>query len=148
VYDATEDYPGFPVEVSEDMNTITIKPIVLNGTSERQELYMNALGVNPQDPTTVDIVATVISDIVLTRGWTEPAAPTAAACAVPSQVKAVTMDGDAVTKAPTVRKYKSMTKLEAKPRIDYKRDETPNVVTRDMLQQTSDKYLNSFVYQF
>ena len=146
VYDATEDYPGFPVEISADMNTITIKPIVLNGTSERQELYMNALGVNPQDPTTVEIVATVVSDIVLTRGWTEPAKQTVAACAVPSYVKAVTMDGDAVTKAPAARRYKSMTKLDARSGADYKCDETPNVVTMDMVQRTTEKYLNR--YQF
>ena len=146
VYDATEDYPGFPVEVSADMNTITIKPIVFNGASGRQELYMNALGVNPQDPATVQVVATVVSDIVLTRGWTEPAGQTAAACAVPSYVKTVTMDGDAVTKAPAVRRYKSMTKLEAKPGTEYKRDQTPNVVTMDMVQRTTDKYLDRYQY--
>lgn len=148
VYDATENYPGFPVEVSEDMNTLTIKPIVLTGGSEQQKLYMNALGINPQDPTTVELIATVISDIVLTRGWTEHVKTSAAPCAVPSTVKAMTMDGDVVRKAPEVRRYKSMTRLEAKPRTEYKRDETPNVVTMDMLQKTSAQYLGRSEYAF
>lgn len=148
VYDATDNYPGFPVEVSEDMNTITVKPIVLDGGSERQELYMNALGINPQDPTTVEVVATVISDIVLTRGWTEQSESAAPACAAPSKVKAVTMDGKAVTKAPEVRRCKSMTRLEARPRPEYRYDETPNIVTMDMLQETSAKYLRRYGNQF
>ena len=143
-YDATDDVKGFPVEISADMNTITIKPIVLSDGNQDQVFYMNAMGVNPQDPTSLDIVATVISEIVLTRGWTEPIQPASVPEAVPSKVKAVTMDGQAVTKAPVTRRYKSMTKLEVAPAHEYKYDETPNVVTMDMVEKTSTKILKHF----
>ena len=145
-FDATDEIPGFPVEVSADMNTITIRPIVLGSGAETQTFYMNALGVNPQDPSSLEIVATVVSEIVLTRGWQEPA-QTAAPCAVPSKVKAVTMDGKPVAKMPETRVYKSMTKLEAAPVREYKRDETPNVVTMDMVENTSAKILKYFNVQ-
>lgn len=147
VFDATDAIPGFPVEISEDMNTITIKPIVYNDGTAEHALYMNALGVDPQDPTTLEIVATVISDIVLTRGWEEPAKTHAAPAAVPSKVKAMTLDGAKVTKAPAVRRYKSMTKLEVAPAPEYKLDETPNVVTMDMVEKTSAKILRHFNVQ-
>jgi hypothetical protein len=143
IYDATAEYPGFPVEVSEDMNTITIKPITVGSGAGAQKLYMNALGVNPADPTSVEVIATVISDIVLTRGWTEPAEKSAASAVSASKVKAMTMDGNVVKNAPAVRRYKSMTKLEVKPHAEYKHDQTPNVVTMDMVQKTSAKYLES-----
>ena len=51
------------------------------------------------------------------------------------------MDGDPVSKMPVVRRYKSRTKLQAKPRVEYRRDETPNVVTMEMVERTSAKYL-------
>lgn len=143
IYDATEEYPGFPVEISDDMNTITIRPITVGSGADAQKLYMNALGINPSDPTSLEVIATVISDIVLTRGWTEPAKTAAAASAVPSKIKAMTMDGNVVTKTPAVRRYKSMTKLKAKPRPVYELDDTPNVVTMDMVRKTSAKYLES-----
>ena len=146
-YDPNESVQGFPVEVSEDMNTITIKPIVLSDGNEQQVFYMNAMGVNPQDPSSLDIVATVISEIVLTRGWNETASVKAVPAAVPSKVKAVTMDGAPVTKAPAARRYKSMTKLEVEPAHEYKYDETPNVVTMDMVEKTSAKILKHFNVQ-
>ena len=146
-YDPNESVHGFPVEVSEDMNTITIKPIVLSDGNEQQVFYMNAMGVNPQDPTSLDIVATVISEIVLTKGWNETASVKAVPAAVPSKVKAVTMDGAPVTKAPAARRYKSMTKLEVEPAHEYKYDETPNVVTMDMVEKTSAKILKHFNVQ-
>ena len=105
---------------------------------------MNAMGVNPQDPSSLDIVATVISEIVLTRGWNETKSVKAVPAAVPSKVKAVTMDGAPVTKAPAARRYKSMTKLEIAPAPQYKEDKTPNVVTMDMVNETSAKILKYF----
>jgi hypothetical protein len=146
-YDPNESVHGFPVEVSEDMNTITIKPIVLSDGNEQQVFYMNAMGGNPQDPSSLDIVATVISEIVLTRGWNETKSVKAVPAAVPSKVKAVTMDGAPVTKAPAARRYKSMTKLEVEPAHEYKYDETPNVVTMDMVEKTSAKILKHFNVQ-
>ena len=129
------------------MNTITIKPIVLSDGNEQQVFYMNAMGVNPQDPSSLDIVATVISEITLTRGWSNSGKTSAAPTAVPSKVKAVTMDGAPVTKAPAARRYKSMTKLEVAPAHEYKYDETPNVVTMDMVEKASAKILRHFNVQ-
>lgn len=140
-YDATDQYPGFPVEISEDKNTITIKPIVLEGTP----YYMNALGVNPQSsPGELEIVATVISDIVLQRGWTEPETAAKNVSAVRTSAKAVNMDGTSVSELPKARVYKSMTKLEPVSKNCYKLDETPNVVTVDMVDATTEKILKHY----
>ena len=37
-----------------------------------------------------------------------------------------------------------MTDLEAAPRREYKADNTPNVVTKEMVDATSEKILNHF----
>ena len=141
VIDASDAIPGFPVEVAEDMNSFVVKPIVLSDGANEQKLYMNALGVDPRDPSSLEVIATVVSEIVFTKGWNEPSKASASPCAVPSKVKAVSMDGDPVSKMPVVRRYKSRTKLQAKPRVEYRRDETPNVVTMEMVERTSAKYL-------
>lgn len=137
VIDATKEVPGFPVEVSADGNTITIKPIVAGG----QNCYMNAVGNAPDG---LEIIASVISEIVLTRGWTEPEQPEAVPAAAPARLKAVTFDGKPVSKLPKQKIIKSMTDLEAAPRREYKADETPNVVTREMVDATSAKIINHF----
>ena len=147
VIDASDLVPGFPVEIASDMNSFTVKPIVLTDGAAEQKLYMNALGVNPQDPSSLEIIATVISDIVFTRGWDEPAETPQALRAAPSAVKAVTMNGAPVSKLPAQRKVKSMTKLEVEPTIEYKLDETPNVVTMDMVEKTSAKILKHYNIQ-
>lgn len=143
--DANEDYPGFPVEISDDRNTITIKPLVIGSGADEQVCYMNACGVNPQDPTYYDIIATVISDIVLTRTATKATpATTSVSRIAPSKVKAMTLEGKPMAKMPVARKYKSMTKLEPQPLRDYVYDETPNVVTMEMVEKTSAKILNYY----
>lgn len=139
-YDATDEYPGFPVEIAADHNKITIKPIVL---ADGSTYYMNALGINAQYGGELEIIATVISDIVLTRGWDETKSVNAFA-ATPSKVAARTIDGTAVTELPKARVYKSMTELEAAPVRQYKEDKTPNVVTMDMVNETSSKILRHF----
>lgn len=135
--DATAEHPGFPVEISADGNTITIKPIVTGG----QNCYMNAVGSSPNG---LEIIATVVSEIVLTRGWTEPEQPEQVPAAAPARLKAVTLDGRAVGKLPQQKVIKSMTDLEAAPRREYKADNTPNVVTKEMVDATSEKILNHF----
>ena len=85
--DANEETPGFPVEIASDYSKITIKPIVAGG----QNCYMNAVGVSGGS---LELVATVISEIVLTKGWTETrSASDMTFAAVPSKVNAVTVDG-------------------------------------------------------
>ncbi len=137
VIDATTEIPGFPVEISADGNTITVKPIVAGG----ENCYMNAVGMSPNG---LEIIATVVSEIVLTRGWTEPEQPEATYVAAPSKVQAVTMNGKAVSKLPKRNIIKSMTDLKVEPRREYKVDETPNVVTKEMVDATSAKILNYY----
>lgn len=135
--DANEETPGFPVEVASDYSKITIKPIVAGG----ENCYMNAVGMSQNG---LEIIATVISDIVMTKGWTETKATSADAfAATPSKVNAVSLDGSAV-ELPKARVYKSMTKLEPAPVRQYKEDKTPNVVTMDMVNETSAKILKHF----
>ncbi len=130
------DLPGFPVEVSDDYNTITIKPIVRpDGT-----YYMNSVGVNGQN---TELIATVVSDIVLTRGWTEKAEQTSYVAA-PSSVRTVTMDGQPVKRLPKARVCKSVSDFsKVEPIRQYKIDETPDVVTMEMVNKTTQKILNN-----
>jgi hypothetical protein len=66
-YTSREDgKAAFPVEVSADKQTITIKPLVMeDGT----KLYPNAVGVGG---TGTVLAAPVLSEIVLTKGWNGP----------------------------------------------------------------------------
>lgn len=149
-YEANETYPGFPVEISEDMNTITIKPIVL--TDEKgasHSYYMNALGVNPQSTTgELELVSTVVTEIVLKRGWVDrkgseeetlPAAP-----ASRTYAKAVDVDGNPVTEMPEPAVRKSMSRFEAKPLPKYVYKEDANVITKEMVDATSQKILRKY----
>ncbi len=131
------DLPGFPVEVSDDHSTITVKPIVRDG----QSYYMNAIGVNGAN---TELIANVVSDIVLTKGWTDTKAPESISASAPSAVKAVTMDGRPVNELPKARIYKSLTDFsKVKPLRQYKVDEKPNVVTMEMVDKTTRKILNN-----
>ncbi|MBR5103386.1 MAG: hypothetical protein IKZ08_00520 [Bacteroidales bacterium] len=109
VYEATDKYPGFPVQVSEDGETIVIKPINYEGT----ELYMNALGFTLESMASgnADIVAPVISEITLTRGWDDSNAKRNRV--IPEKVTASVMSLDGTPcKAPIVRKVGSMTSFD------------------------------------
>ena len=60
----------FPVTLSEDRQTITIKPIDTEGTL----WYPNVIGVSTTNYMTNYILESPIeSEVVLTKGWTEPA---------------------------------------------------------------------------
>ncbi len=142
-YDSNETIKGFPVEVSDDLNTITIKPIVLTDGSKNYSYYMNALGFSGQYGS-MELIATVNSDIVLTRGWTETKSAPANYVAAPSKVKAASIDGKPARELPKARVYKSLTDFsKIKPLRQYKVDETPNVVTMDMVNNTTQKILNN-----
>ncbi len=147
-YDSTPDYPGFPVEISDDRNTITIKPIVIEEDIDSENdmyalkagsYYMNALGVNPMTPNSLELVATIKSDIVLTRGWTEPEAP-ASIAAAPRTVK----NASAVNPVPQNVIKKSRTPLQEAPKHEYKVDENPNIVTMEMVKKTQEDILKRF----
>lgn len=70
---ATADYPGkngqFPVEISEDGNTITVKALVMNDDT----FYPN-MGYISWGSFTTGTYGQLVSEIVLTRGWTEEGA--------------------------------------------------------------------------
>jgi hypothetical protein len=135
------DIPGFPVEISDDRNTVTIKPItILNENNKQIPAYMNAVGLTTEGG--LEIVATVVSEIVLTRGWNET--PAQNNVAVESRkVTAKSFDGSAV-ELPKARTYKSMTELSAPERKNFKVEEKPNVVTKEMVDKTSEKILKKF----
>lgn len=65
---AGDETTGFPVEVSADRNTITVKPFVQGETEYFPVLAQLYTGGNFQ------YGARVTTDIVLTRGWNEAAA--------------------------------------------------------------------------
>jgi hypothetical protein len=96
---------------------------------------MNALGIQPQTGE-LELLATVLTDIVLTRGWTEPA-KAAAVYGAPASVEA--MNSGATI--PSVSIMKSMTDFEAKELPKHKFVEKANVVTKDMVDETSAKIL-------
>lgn len=125
-YDSNESYPGFPVEISEDGNSMVVKPIVMEDGSA---YYMNALGFNTQYAGELEMVAPIISEIVLTRGWTEPAK---ASSVVPAsrRVKAAAIDGSPA-EMPVVRQVRSMTRF-TEP-VKYKMAETVPVITEEEL---------------
>lgn len=63
--------PSFPVEVSEDRNTITIKPFVYQDEDGKNKtFYPNMIGIDNTMLTTI-LENPVISEVVLTRGWNE-----------------------------------------------------------------------------
>lgn len=64
----TEGNAQFPVEISEDGNTITVKPYVFEG----ENFYPNMCYIS-WGSFSLGSWSRVAADIVLTRGWTEPA---------------------------------------------------------------------------
>ncbi len=148
--DASEEIPGFPVEVSDDYNTLTIKPIVItedlkdaNGQIyvTKGTYYMNSVGINNGS---LELISTVKSDIVLTRGWTEGNdASKSSYRSVPSKINGRTIDGRPVSEIAKNYVYKSITSFDkVKPLRTFKVDENPNVLTKDMLDKTTQKILN------
>ena len=132
IYEATEEYPGFPVEISEDGNKIVIKPIDYNGTL----LYMNALGFSDDAimQGSVEIVAPVISEITLTRGWN--GTKSNLSNVEPEKVSASMMNFDGTpAKAPVTRKVGSMT--------DFSKIRTPKVV--EQVTVATEENLDAFM---
>ena len=146
-YDSNASYPGFPVEISDDLNTITIKPIVLSDGVTSNIYYMNAIGVSQQGG--LEIISTVITDIVLKRGWTEQAASkeSVVSSSAANYVNAVDMNGFSVNELPKAAVYKSMTEFKAEELPSYTRKDKANVVTKEMVDETSAKILRKYNLQ-
>ena len=119
--------PAFPVEVSEDRNTITIKPLVYND----MEFYPNMVGIDYSMNQTI-LENPVVSEIVLTRGWSEPKATKAMSSSI-SKGKSVQVKGEFPTSV-----YKPMTELKAAPEL---KTIEGHIVSRDEFKQRADKYV-------
>lgn len=133
------DVLGFPVEISSDKNTITIKPIVLlDQAGNEVKYYMNAVGFNGSQ---FELVAPVISDIVLKRKTvSQSASPVQVKGLVSTPVKAQPRNfGETVVEIPKNRTYKSMTPL--KEPVRYQVDEYPNVITTEEFNNALDNYI-------
>lgn len=69
----SEPWPNIPVSISEDKNTITIKALVAeNNEGVEETYYPNVLTQMNGQFKNIDC-GKIISEITLTRGWTEPA---------------------------------------------------------------------------
>lgn len=103
--------PAFPLEVSEDRNTITIKPFVYTDKEGNETtFYPNMIGIDNSMMMTI-LEYPVVSEVVLTRGWTDPVEPKAA-----SVRKASAASVDAKGDFP-VKTYKQRTSLESAPQL-------------------------------
>lgn len=112
----------FPIEVSEDRNTITIKPLVYTdkeGTSTT--FYPNMIGIDNSMMQTV-LENPVVSEVVLTRGWTEPEATQMSARS--KSVANAQVQGELPAKS-----YKQRTSLEKTQEL--KKVEMPLVSTEE-----------------
>ncbi len=128
--------PGFPVEISDDYQTITIKPIVRSDVN----YYMNAVGVAQGS---YELISTIFTEIVLTKGWKDSGSkPKSKAKSKAQETFASRVNGPAA--APEARIYKSVTKLEPAVRKNFKVDESPNIVTMDMVNKTREKILERY----
>ena len=119
--------PAFPVEVSADRNTITIKPLVYDG----KEFYPNMIGIDYSMNQTI-LENPVVSEIVLTRGWTEPAA-TRAMSSSAVRGKSIQPKGEFPKSV-----CKPMTELKATPEL---KTIEGKIVTVEEFKKRADKYV-------
>jgi hypothetical protein len=130
--------PGaFPVEVSADKNKIVIKGVqaaVADGSTETAVHYMNAVG--GWGSADAQLYRPVISEITLTRGWTETKSSdvwSGSRKAVKNYVEKPaisTEDVEAVV-------WKSMTKFPEPVKINKVE---PSIVTMDKLEKALNDY--------
>jgi hypothetical protein len=98
--DGRYEYGRFPVEISDNGNTITIKPVDMvviaykdNGdgtyteTGRETQTFYPCAGYNQDNSGSFYFASRIISDIKLTRGYTEPATPAVAKAAARSARK-------------------------------------------------------------
>jgi hypothetical protein len=122
----------FPVELSEDKNTITIKGFEANGTT----YYPNVIGedYSPLTGSVYILEKPIISDVVLTRGWVEEDVPVPATKSVKmgQTVNAVDpIDATHLVKYGKRTRFEKMGRVE---KIDYK------LIPYEQLMQNLEKY--------
>lgn len=120
--------PAFPVEVSADRNTITIKPLVYNGI----EFFPNMIGIDYSMNQTI-LENPVVSEIVLTRGWTEPTA-TRAMSSSPARGKSIQPKGEFPMSV-----CKPMTELKAAPQL---KTIEGKIVSVEEFRKRADEYVD------
>jgi hypothetical protein len=122
----------FPVEYDEENDVVTIKPFVYNDVN----YYPNILGYDTSSGGSI-LENPVVSEIVLTRGWTEPET-----AAVKSSARAA---GNAPVRADLPKGvYKKMTEL--KPAAELQTIEV-ELISGDQFKERADKLVERFLNQ-
>lgn len=121
----------FPVEYDDEKDQITIKPIVYNDV----EYYPNVVGIDSQIGGTI-LENPVVSEIVLTRGWTEPEKV---------QSSQRTSGGNVQVKGDFKEiNYKDMTDLKAP--VELKKMEY-RLTSPEEIKERADKYIKGYFNQ-
>ena len=132
----TEAWPAFPVTVSADKATLTVKPIVRKNLAGEDDnfyptpAYLSANSYYPGD-------AKVVSDIVLTKGWTE----TAPAAKVYSAGRAAGAD----VAVPSVNGVKLMPKVRPHARTRVAKGAPVQYKQVEMKPVTQDMFKNAMI---
>ena len=125
---AEEGTLAFPVEYDSENDRITIKPVVYQGV----DYYPNVVGIDAQLGGTI-LENPVVSEVVLTREWTEPEKKQSSLRASSGNVR---VNGEFPE---TV--YKERTRLKAP--IELKKMEY-KLVSPDEIKERADKYINMY----
>ncbi len=136
----TADYPyengQFPVEISEDGNTITVKPYV----ADDDTFYPN-MGYISYGSFSTGTYGQIVTDIVLTRGWTEePAEGEETTAVAKAGVKYVPTNYTSLYNVKPAQKPKARTVVKALP--TYEKVEM-KVVSVDEFKANVEKFRNA-----
>ena len=124
--------PAFPLVVSEDRNTITMKPLIYKDEKGNETaLYPQMIGIDNSMMQTF-LENPVVSDVVLTRGWKEPETEKSVSVHR-SSAQSVQPVGDFPVKA-----YKQRTDLDAAPAL---RQIEGTIVTADQFKERADRFI-------
>lgn len=137
----------FPVEISADGNTITIKPMVLTAEitntdgsiTTKQESFYPCAGHNFSNNGTYYFMSRIVSDIVMTRGYTASAAQQARVAAPAAGKNRIVLNKQkAIQEIKPVQKPKSLTPFVGMgvPTYEY------NIPTSEEFHQRNIDYLN------
>lgn len=141
-YIESADQAGFPVEISDNGDKITIKPIP-NTEDPSKPLYMNVVAINNGSPS---MVAPFVSELVLTRGWTDHETTVDDITAnKPAEVSVVDSKGMPVSPKTVV--CKSITELKVREPLKVQEVEVLSLDTiREKLLKSSDRLINRRAY--
>lgn len=133
------DDRGFPVEISDDKNTITIKAIP-NEDDPNKPLYLNVVAIQNGVPSAY---APFMSELVLTRGWTDHETTVDDISAKAKTIRVNAVDSKGVPVAPKeMAVIKSMTKLEAPKQLPVENLELIRMETlREKLEKSAGRMI-------